>query len=85
MRAVEFSTAKKGLRALIRRVCEDSEPAVIVDKESSDQAVLLSLEDYRSLEETAYLLRSPANRAHLEEALRQVQEGRTVTFSSEDQ
>jgi len=84
LRAVTLSNAKKNLRTLIRTVCEDSEPAVIVDKESDEQAVLVSLEDYRSLEETAYLLRSPANRAHLEEALRQASEGKTVPFPSED-
>ena len=68
--------------SIIREVCDNSEPALIVDKESTEQAVLLSLEDYRSLEETAYLLRSPANRAHLEEALQQVREGKTVAFPS---
>ena len=85
MRAITISTAKRDLRALIREVCDNAEPALIVDKESSEQAVLLSLEDYRSLEETAYLLRSPANRAHLEEALQQVREGKTVAFLSENQ
>jgi PHD/YefM family antitoxin component YafN of YafNO toxin-antitoxin module len=40
-----------------------------VNKESSDQVILTSYEDYRGLEETAYLLRSPANRVQLEEAL----------------
>jgi antitoxin YefM len=84
MRAVTLASAKKNLRTLIRDVCENSEPAVIVDKESPEQAVLISLEEYRSLEETAYLLRSPANRAHLEEALQQVRENKTVSFHSED-
>lgn len=84
MRAVTFTYAKKNLRTLIRAVCEDSEPAVIVDKESTGQAVLVSLADYRSLEETAYLLRSPANRAHLEESLQQVREKKTASFPSED-
>jgi antitoxin YefM len=84
MKAVTLSVAKKDLRALIREVCANSEPAVIVDNESAEQAVLLSLEDYRSLEETAYLLRSPADRAHLEEALQQVNEGKTVEFPSEN-
>jgi antitoxin YefM len=85
MRAVTLSAAKKDLRALIREVCDSSEPAVIVDQESTEQAVLLSLEEYRSLEETAYLLRSPANRAHLENALQQVRQGKLVPFPPEDQ
>ena len=85
MRVVTLSSAKKNLRTLIHEVRENSEPAVIVDKGSDEQAVLISIEDYRSLEETAYLLRSPANRAHLEEALQQVRENKTVSFPSEDQ
>ena len=83
MKAITLSQARKTLRSLIHEVCENSEPAIIVNKESSDQAVLISLEDYRGLEETAYLLRSPANRVHLEEALQQVREGKLVEFPAE--
>jgi antitoxin YefM len=84
MRAVTVSQARRTLRSLIHEVCENSEPAIIVNKESSDQAVLISLEDYRGLEETAYLLRSPANRAHLEESLQQVLESKLVEFPAEE-
>ncbi len=84
MRAVTLSHAKKNLRALIQDVRENSEPAVIVDEDSADQAVLISIDDYRSLEETAYLLSSPANRIHLEESLRQASENKTVPFQPEE-
>jgi antitoxin YefM len=59
-------------------------PALILSKESRDQAVLISLEDYRSLEETAYLLRTPANRAHLEASLQQVRAGKLISVSLDD-
>ena len=39
-------------------------------------AVLMSREDYDALEETAHLLRSPANARHLLESLVQAREGR---------
>jgi antitoxin YefM len=84
MKAITISQTRKNLASVIREVCEDSEPAIIVNKESSEQAVLISLEDFRGLEETAYLLRSPANRVHLEESLRQVVEGKVVEFPAED-
>lgn len=84
MRTVTLSDAKKNLRALIQDVRENSEPAVIVDEDSADQAVLISIDDYRSLEETAYLLSSPANRTHLEESLRQASENKTVPFQPEE-
>lgn len=84
MKAVTLANARKNLRALIHEVRENSEPTVIVDEDSSEQAVLISIDDYRSLEETAYLLRSPVNRAHLEEALKQVRENMTVLFPPEE-
>ena len=84
MRAVSYSNARKNLRALIQSVCKDSEPAIIVSTKSEDQAVLMSLEDFQSLEETAYLLRSPANREHIEKALQEVKDGKLVEYPSED-
>jgi PHD/YefM family antitoxin component YafN of YafNO toxin-antitoxin module len=45
MGAVTLSGAKKNLRTLTHDVCENSEPTVIVDKESGEQAVLVSLEE----------------------------------------
>lgn len=84
MKAVTYSNAKKNLKALIHAVCKNSEPAVIVSNQSEEQAVLISLEDYQSMEETAYLLSSPANRAHLQRSLKQAQDGKLVTFSVED-
>lgn len=84
MKIVTLFNARKNLRALIHDVRENSERAVIVDRDSAEQAVLISIDDYRSLEGTAYLLRSPANRAPLEEALQQVKENKTVAFPSEE-
>ena len=83
MKAVTYSEAKKNLKALIHQVCEDSEPAVIVSSQSQEQAVLISKEDYQALEETAYLLSVPANRAHLERSLQEAAEGKVVDFPSD--
>lgn len=86
MKAVTFSDARKNLRTLIRTVCETSEPVIIVHKESTEKAVLISLEDYRNLQETAYLILSPPNRTLLGEALRQICEENdsTAPFPSKD-
>lgn len=65
MKAVTYTNARKNLKALIRAVCKNSEPAIIVRNQAEEeQVVLISLADYRSMEETAYLLSSPANRAY---------------------
>lgn len=84
MKAVTYTNARKNLKALIQAVCQNSEPALIVSNRSEEQAVLISLEDYQAMEETAYLLRSPANRAHLERSLKQAQNGEMVTLAVED-
>ena len=84
MRAVTYTNARKNLKALIHTVCKDSEPAIIVSNQSEEQAVLVSLEDYQAMEETSYLLSSPANRAHLEKSLKQAQNGKLVAFPTED-
>ena len=56
------------------QVCNDRDPVVITRKR--DQAVvLLSLEDYESLEETAYLLRVPANAKRLQAAMESLESG----------
>jgi antitoxin YefM len=84
MKAVTYTDARKNLRALIQEVCKDSEPAVIVSNRAKEQAVLISLEDYQAMEETAYLLSSPANRTHLEKSLREAQGVELIDFPAED-
>ena len=84
MKAVTYTNAKKNLKALIHQVCIDSEPAVIVDSRTKEQAVLISIEDYQAMEETAFLLNSPANRDHLERSLKQASESKLVDFPDDD-
>jgi antitoxin YefM len=84
MKAVTFNNAKKNLKALIEQVYKDSEPAVIVSDRVKDKAVLISFEDYQAMEETAYLLSLPANRAHLEKSFKQAQCGELIDFPAED-
>lgn len=81
MKAVTYTDAKKNLKALIHDVCKNAEPTIIVsNKTGEEKAVLISLADYQSMEETAYLLSSPANRVHLERSLKQVESGERITF-----
>jgi prevent-host-death family protein len=54
MKAVTYTDAKKNLKALIHQVCIDSEPVVIVGSRTQEQAVLIFIEDYQAMEETAY-------------------------------
>ncbi|WP_020387565.1 type II toxin-antitoxin system Phd/YefM family antitoxin [Kribbella catacumbae] len=71
--AINASTARRDLFPLIEQVNDDHTPIEITSKAGS--AVLVSLADYTALEETAYLLRSPANARRLLESLNQAKAG----------
>tara|TARA_R110002049_G_scaffold307431_1_gene507875 strand:+ start:114 stop:374 length:261 start_codon:yes stop_codon:yes gene_type:complete len=60
MDTVTYTTARANLASTMDRVCEDHEP-IIITRKGEQSVVMLSLQDYKALEETAYLLRTPAN------------------------
>jgi antitoxin YefM len=77
MKAISYTAARENLASTMDRVCSDHDPVVITRKR--DQAVvMISLEDYQSLEETAYLLRSPANARRLAEAVTELKKGKGI-------
>lgn len=71
--AITASQARAQLFPLIEKVNEDHSPIEIVSKKGS--AVLMSLADFEALEETAYLLRTPANATHLLQGIAQHRAG----------
>ncbi|WP_141494990.1 type II toxin-antitoxin system Phd/YefM family antitoxin [Kytococcus schroeteri] len=71
--SVTASEARKNLFLLIQQVNEDR-TAVEITSRNGD-AVLMSRADYDALEETAHLLRVPANARHLLESLQQARVG----------
>jgi antitoxin YefM len=75
MDAISYSAARANLARTMERVCDDHEP-LIITRNGAPSVVMLSLEDYRALEETAYLLRSPANARRLLDAAAQLAEGK---------
>jgi antitoxin YefM len=75
MKTLSYTALRSNLAKTMEKVCEDHEPIVITRK-SEGAVVMLSLEDYESLEETTYLLRSPKNVKRLLESLSQLEEGR---------
>ncbi len=78
MDAITYSTARANLAKTMDRVCEDHEPLIITRNGDQQSVVMLSLDDYKALEETAYLLRSPANVKRLLSAVAQLGAGKGV-------
>ncbi|MBA4194876.1 MAG: type II toxin-antitoxin system prevent-host-death family antitoxin [Hydrogenophaga sp.] len=64
MNAISYTAARANLAHTMDRVCEDHEP-LIITRNGQPSVVMLSMEDYQSLEETAYLLRNPENARRL--------------------
>jgi antitoxin YefM len=75
MDAITYSAARANLASTMDRVCNDHEP-LIITRNKEQSVVMLSLEDFKSLEETAYLLRSPANAKRLLAAVEALQAGK---------
>ena len=75
MEAISYTAARQNLAATMDKVCQDHAP-VIITRNRDQAVVMLSLEDYKALEETAYLLRSPANAKRLLESIDEVERGK---------
>ena len=75
MDAITYTTARAKLARTMDRVCEDHEP-LIITRNWQQSVVMMSLDDYKALEETAFLLRSPKNARRLLEAIAGLEAGR---------
>ena len=74
MEAISYTNARQNLAKTMEKVCQDHSP-VIITRKKNDSVVIMSLEDYKALEETAYLLRSPKNMRRLIESISQLANG----------
>jgi len=77
MKSITYTAARENLAATINRVCEDHAP-VIITRNRDQSVVMLSLAEYESLQETAYLLRSPANAKRLLDSIDAIKRGKVV-------
>jgi antitoxin YefM len=74
---ISYSELRQNLKSAIDQASSTHEPFFITSHKVR-KAVILSYEDYESLQETAYLLRSPVMAKRLLEAVLDVQKGKTV-------
>ena len=74
--AITVSEARRDLFGLIERVNLDQTEVEIMSKRGS--AVLMSKDEYDSLIETSYLLRSPKNAQRILSALESARDGQVV-------
>jgi len=74
MDSISYTSARANLTKTMDQVCENHAP-LIITRNGQASVVMLSLEDYNSLEETAYLLRSPKNAKRLIESIASLERG----------
>ena len=74
MHALTYSYTRQNLADVLNKVNEDRAP-VLITRQNGEPAVLMSLADYNAIEETAYLLRTPANAQRLMDAIAQHRAG----------
>jgi antitoxin YefM len=76
--SISYSQLRQTLKDCLDKVCEEHHP-LLVKRKNGEDVVILSKEDYTSLEETVYLLGSPKNARRLRESL----EGKeTISFKN---
>lgn len=79
MGRMTYTAVRANLASAMDRVCNDHE-ALIITRNGEQSVVMLSLEDYKAFEDTAYLLRTPANAKRLLSAVGQLNEGKGVEW-----
>jgi antitoxin YefM len=77
METMSYSSFRSQLAGTLDKVNENHKP-IIITRQNGKPAVVISLEDFQSYEETAYLMASPKNAERLNQAIAQVEMGNTT-------
>jgi len=75
MESISYTAARSNLAKKMDQVCDDHAPIAITRK-GEGAVVMMSMEDFQALEETAYLLRSPKNTRRLIESIVELEAGK---------
>ena len=78
MEAATYTQVRKNFASIMNRVCDDHDP-IIITRQNARPVVMVSLEDYNAIEETLYLLKSPANAARLSKALQDLENKKYIS------
>jgi len=77
MDTISYSNFRSHLASTLDKVNEDHVP-IMITRQNGKPAVIISLEDFKSYEETAYLMASPKNAARLNQAIAEIEGGKAV-------
>ncbi|MFC5911338.1 type II toxin-antitoxin system Phd/YefM family antitoxin [Streptacidiphilus monticola] len=74
MKTMSYSESRARYAEVLNAVTDDREE-IVITRAGHEPVVIVSLEDYESLKETAYLLRSPANARRLLASIEELESG----------
>ncbi len=77
MRTMSYTESRARYAEVLDAVVDDREE-IVITRSGRQPAVIVSLDDYESLKETAYLLRNPANARRLLASINELETGRGV-------
>jgi len=77
MESINYTTFRKDLAKILDRVNDDHCP-ILITRQNGRAAVLMSLNDFKSYEETAYLMKSPKNAERLNAAIAELEKGKGI-------
>ena len=83
MDAITYTSARQQLAQTMNEVCENHTP-VIITRQRAEAVVMMSLSDFNSIQETAYLLSNPANAERLRASVADAETGKLITTSLAD-
>jgi len=75
MDTISYSAFRNHLAGSLDKVNEDHNP-LLITRQNGKPAVVMSLDDFHSYEETAYLMASPKNAERLNQAIAEVEAGK---------
>ena len=74
MQTINFSQTRQNLASTFDSVVDNSIP-IIVTRQNKEPVVIISMKDYRAMEETIYLMQSQVNAKRLNRAIVQLEAG----------
>jgi len=77
MDTLSYSAFRSQLASVLDKVNDDHKP-MLITRQSGKPAVVMSLEDFESYQETAYLMASPKNAERLNQAIQEIEAGQAA-------
>ena len=83
MNIISYTAARQNLAETMDKVIQDHD-AVVITRQKAGAVVMMSLENYNSMQETMYLLGNPANAQHLQKSIAELEAGKGIEVTLDD-